>query len=445
MESSRIEAALAKAAETKVFKVGAGVLADVPAVFKECFAGPAAVVADENTWRAAGAKVDAALRAAGIAAAPPIVFPGSPVLPADYEHSKAVRDRLRPAGATPVAAGAGTINDLVKRAAFELGTRYMVVATAASVDGYSSFAAALTEGGFKKSMDCPAPYAIVADTDVLRGAPPAMTAAGYGDLASKITAGADWIIADELGLDPIDPVGWDMVQKDLRLWLCGPGKLAAGDAQAFEYLFEGLTMSGFAMQALRKSRPASGADHLFNHIWEMEGLEKDGAAVSHGFCVAIGTLATTALMETVFARDARPPDLAAAAAAYPSWETREEQIRAAFGRTRILDRVLEESRAKFLDRAQLAERLRRIEDRWPSMRSRVLAQLYSYRELRRMFREAGCPVAPEEIGLTRDRLGRTFRLAEKIRNRYTILDLAAELGVLDACVERILGSPHYLR
>ncbi|HNR98350.1 MAG TPA: sn-glycerol-1-phosphate dehydrogenase [Planctomycetota bacterium] len=445
MESSRIEAALAKAAETKVFKTGAGVLAEVPAVFKACFAGPAAVVADENTWRAAGARVDAALRAAGIAAAPPIVFPGSPVLAADYAHSAAIRDRLRPTGATPVAVGAGTINDLVKRAAFELGRRCMVAATAASVDGYSSFAAALAEDGFKKSMDCPAPYAIVADTEVLRAAPPAMTAAGYGDLAGKITAGADWIIADELGLDPIDPVGWDMVQRDLRLWLCGPGKLAAGDARAFELLFEGLTMSGFAMQALRKSRPASGAEHLFNHIWEMEGLAKDGTTASHGFCVAIGTLATAALMETVFAGGAGPPDLAEAAARYPTWEAREAAIRAAFGGTRILERVLEESRAKFLDPAGLAERLRRIEERWPSMRRRVLAQLYSYRELRRMFREAGCPVAPEEIGLTRERAAGAFRLAEKIRNRYTILDLAVELGILDACVERIFRSPHYLR
>ncbi len=445
MQSSRIQDALSKATETKVFKVGAGALAQVPALFKAHFAAPAVLVADENTFGAAGTRVQQCLDAAGVASLPPIVFPGSPVLPADYEHSERLRDRLRRTGATPIAVGSGTLNDIVKRAAFELGRRYMVVATAASVDGYSSFAAALTAQGFKKSMDCPAPYAIVADTDVLRGAPPAMTAAGYGDLASKITAGADWIIADELGLDPIDPVGWDMVQKDLRLWLCGPEKLAAGDAQTFRYLFEGLTLSGFAMQALRKSRPASGADHLFNHIWEMEGLQKDGVAVSHGFCVAIGTLATTALMETVFIEDVPGIDPEAAARSYPTWEAREAMIRADFGKTRILDRVLEESRAKFLEPAALADRLRLIRDRWPTMRVRVLAQLYPYHELKRMFREAGCPVAPEEINLTRARVGRTFRLAEKIRNRYTILDLAVELGVLDAAVERILASPHYLR
>jgi glycerol-1-phosphate dehydrogenase [NAD(P)+] len=150
-------------------------------------------------------------------------------------------------------------------------------------------------------------------------------------------------------------------------------------------------------------------------------------------------------METIFVNDIPKLDLAGAVRTYPTWKAREEMIRADFGRTRILERVLEESRAKFLEPAQLEERLRRIQEVWPSMRTRVLAQLYPYNDLKRMFREAGCPVVPEEINLTRERVGRTFRLAEKIRNRYTILDLAVELGMLDQSVQQILKSPHYLR
>ncbi len=185
-----------------------------------------------------------------------------------------------------------------KRASYEVNRR-IGACYAASVDGYSSFGAAINQEGFKKTLECPAPSVIVADTEILRDAPAEMTAAGYADLLSKVPAGADWIIADFVGVDPILPAIWDMVQTDLRTWVQTPEQLKTGDEQAFAYLFEGLTMSGFAMQACRKSRPASGADHLFSHIWEMQHhRDVNGEPISHGFQVAIGTLASTALIES---------------------------------------------------------------------------------------------------------------------------------------------------
>ena len=105
-------------------------------------------------------------------------------------------------------------------------------------------------------------------------------------------------------------------------------------------------MSGFAMQACRKSRPASGADHLFSHIWEMQHhRDANGESVSHGFQVAIGTLASTALLETIFARDIAQLDINAVCDRWKSWESREKEVHLLFQHTPILDRVLEESGA----------------------------------------------------------------------------------------------------
>jgi glycerol-1-phosphate dehydrogenase [NAD(P)+] len=59
-------------------------------------------------------------------------------------------------------------------------------------------------------------------------------------------------------------------------WLADrPAKLSAGDPSALDDLIEGLIMSGLAMQAASSSRPASGAEHQFSHLWEMEGLGQD--------------------------------------------------------------------------------------------------------------------------------------------------------------------------
>ena len=434
-----------QATDTAVFEAGAGAIRRVPDVFRQSFACPAIVVADTITFDVAGQRVQRALESSEVPTLQPFVFPGSPMLHADLCHAVELRDRILPTDAVPVAVGAGTINDIVKRAAHEAGRRYMVVATAASVDGYSAFGAALSQDGFKKSMECRAPLAIVADIEALRDAPPDMTAAGYADLAGKVTAGADWIIADIVGADPVDPDCWDMVQADLRKWIAEPAKLVSGDEQAFEYLFEGLTLSGFAMQALQRSRPASGSEHVLAHTWEMRHVEKDGEPVSHGFKVAIGALAATALMEALLDFDVSGLDIEGALRAYPTWERREADIRAEFTGGRVLARVREESRLKHLTPDRLRGRIELVCERWDEMRERVLAQIIPYHDLKARFTQAGCPVTPAEIGLTRQQVVETFSPAQKIRNRYTVLDLAFELGLLGERASRILASADYLR
>ncbi|MBD3306895.1 iron-containing alcohol dehydrogenase [candidate division KSB3 bacterium] len=447
MNKPNIQQALQAASETEDFILDEGCRRQTPAVFQRYFPGmKALVVADETTFDVAGKSVHDHLQAAQIETLEPFVFPGYPTLHAEYANIEQLRDFLKDQPDTiPIAVGSGTINDIVKRGSYECDRRYMVVATAASMDGYSSFGAAIVRDGFKKTLECPAPLVIIADIEILRDAPPEMTAAGYGDLVSKIPAGADWVIADAVGVDPFVPAVWEMVQPDLRKWIAAPDKLKTGDSQAFEYLFEGLTMTGFAMQALRRSRPASGADHLFSHMWEMQNLTgSQGETISHGFKVSIGILASTALMEVVCAREIRQQDIDAVCRAWKPWEARKADIQQAFQDTPIIDRVLAESQAKYLSVEQLRQRLKSLRTRWQELCDHVTRQLIPYPELKQMFIAAGCPVTPEQINLTRDRVCHTVAPAQMIRNRYTILDLAYELGWLEACVEEIKHSEIYL-
>lgn len=428
--SSRVAAALAAATDTRDFVVGPAVLAQAPRLFERFSERPALVVADPNTFAAAGRAVLGHLSAAGVPCVPPCVLP-SKAPHADDTTLAAVRQAIEDADATAVAVGAGTVNDLCKRASFELNRPYMVVATAASVDGYASFGAPISQRGFKKTLPCSAPRAILADTDVLRRAPREMTAAGYADLAAKVTGGSDWIIADAVGADPLLPAIWEMTQTPLRAWLAEPEALAKGDPTRVEALFEGLTLTGFAMQATQSSRPASGAEHLFSHAWEMAGLTgPDGREPSHGFKVAIGTLATTLATELLFARDFTADDVAAAVAAYPEWDTREAFIRGLFEGGPLLDRILEESRAKHLAPNALRERLETVAANWGKLRHRVTTQLIPSQRLHGMLKAAGCPVQPGEIGLSTARVAATAIAAQMIRTRYTVLDLAMETGRL---------------
>src|SRR4051794_1702596 len=434
MADQRIADAVRAASDTRRVVIEAGALAAVDSVLAEGIAAEAAavVVADEATMRVAGAAVDEALRQAGREMLDPHVLSARPVLYADYDNVTKVATALRRHAAIPVAVGSGTINDIVKRAAHECERPYMSVATAASMDGYTAFGAAITKDGYKRTMECPAPRAVVADLDVLTGAPPPMTASGYADLLGKVTAGADWIVADALGVEPISGPGWDLVQPGLREAVGRPADLRAGDPGAMRALIDGLVMAGLAMQAQQSSRPASGAEHQFSHLWEMEGLGRDAdPPLSHGFKVGLGTIAIAALYERLLARGI---DDAAADAPWPDAGEVERAVRGMHPNGRLADAAVAETLAKHPAADERAARLETARREWPRLRERLAGQLLPASELRAMLAAAGCPTAPHEIGLTDEDLRATYTRARTIRRRYTVLDLAHEAGVLDGCV-----------
>jgi len=440
MNYEQINAALRAASDTRNVTIGAGVLAAVGELFRQCFGDrPAVVVADDNTFDAAGRSVHEQLTAAGCQVVEPFVFPGRPTLHADYHHVLELEAALRTHDAIPVAVGSGTLNDLTKLTAHRCGRPYMVVATAASMDGFAAFGAGITHEGFKRTLPCPAPRAILADLDVLAAAPSPMTAWGYADLLGKITAGADWLIADVLEVEPILPGVWAMVQSSLRTWIGQPERLHTGDRPAIEGLVEGLIMTGLAMQAAKSSRPASGSEHQFSHLWEMEGLAHQGEPISHGFKVGIGSLASAALYEQLLERDFDDLDIPATCATWPTPQALERTIRQSHPIPELAEKAAEESLAKHPTSERLARRLALLTERWPALCEQLRSQLMSADRLRQLLRAAGCPGDPAEIGLTRPQLKASYALARHIRRRYTVLDLAAEAGCFSECVDRVFA------
>ena len=439
-----IEKGLAHADQTRVVEVGRGLLARTGAIVGEALGvGDASVlvVADERTWRAAGAVVDASLRASGLRVQEALIFPGTPALYAAYEHCETIRERLRATGSVAVAVGAGTLNDLVKRAAFELGRPYMVVCTAASMDGYTAFGASIALDGFKNTRECTAPRGCVADYEILAAAPQVMTASGYGDLIGKLTAGADWIVADAVGTEAMDQAVWEQVQGPLHGSLSRPEALANGDVSATGDLAEGLLMSGLAMQGHQSSRPASGSEHQFSHLWEMEGhgVDVTPRRLSHGFKVALGTVAMTALYEALLRRDITSLDVDAAVAAWPTRERAEEQVRELNPGSSLIDEMMNQSMAKYIDADQLRARLDGLKQQWPTLSEKLRAQLLPATQVQQMLRTVGAPAHPDDIDLEWDRFHQTYFRARMIRKRYTVLDLVNEAGLLDELVAELFA------
>lgn len=437
---NEIETALQRARDTKALEFGEGAMERLPKMLEALFPGKKVViVADDNTYNAAGRKVCGILDAAGTQMEDSFIFK-DPDLYAEWSYLQLLEAYLKERDAVPVAVGSGVINDLTKLASHHLGRRYVIVGTAASMDGYTAYGASITYEGNKQTFDCPAPLGVVFDPAVAAKAPAGMSASGYADLLAKVPAGADWIISDAVGSEAIDDFAFGLVQKNLRKALSDPAAVADGDVEATGMLADGLIMSGFAMQAISSSRPASGTDHQFSHFWDMEGLCYNGRHVSHGFKVGIGTMVSTACLEFLISKDLTRLDIDACVAAWPTWEAQEAYIRKIFeGKPGHLARGLAESRAKYCGPEGIRCQLNAIVAVWPELRERIREQIIPFDDVKEMLRLVGAPSRPEEIGVSKARLRDTFKCIPFMRNRYTGIDLIYRAGLLDEVTEHIFG------
>lgn len=428
---NRIEQALQLADDTRDVLIRPGAISELGSFFRKNFGSRrAAVVADENTLRAIGGAekaldvFDVFLFPEGIHAEMPLV---------ESLRNSGVLD---PPDVVPVAVGSGTVNDLVKYASSLVGKPYLIVGTAASMDGYTSFGASIEHHHCKQTFSCPAPAALLIDSEIAAAAPVGMSASGFADLAAKIPAGADWLLADALGTEPLVIDAWNLVQKELRTWLANPSDVANRKIEAINGLIEGLVMSGLAMQRAKSSRTASGAEHQFSHLLDNLRHTYRGTTPSHGFKVGIGTVSTCALYEKVITwkSDVFFNACQTLDTHFRSWESIEAEIAATFADEGLAETARQQCRQKFVDQKMAAKRLLSWADCWPELRGILAAQLIPAAEMQKKLQAAGAPSRPEEIGLTRRQLHDDYAAARLLRCRYNILDLVADVGLWDETV-----------
>lgn len=438
---NKIEQALQRARDTKALIIGRGTVCRTAEMFAELFPGQRAViVADENTWEVAGRNAKASLDAAGIVSEKPYIFPAKDFY-AEWQHIESLKSFLETVDAVAIAVGSGVINDTVKLVSHMLGRRYMCVGTAASMDGFTAYGASITKDGNKQTFDCPAPLGFVLDSEIAAAAPKELAASGYADLIAKIPAGADWMLADVVGSEKIDSFAWDLVQNGLKESLADPAAVFAGDVDKTQALADGLLMSGFAMQAIQSSRPASGTEHQYSHCWDMEDLCFEGKHVSHGFKVGIGTLVSTAELEFLLEKGLENIDVDACVAAWKSWEEMESEIRTLMeGKPGHIARALVETKGKYVSKEELRSQLETLKAAWPELSVRIREQIIPFGQVRENLRLVGAPYEPEMIGVTRERFRQTVSYIPFMRSRFTNIDVIYRLGWMDEFVQRMFGK-----
>ncbi len=292
----------------------------------------------------------------------------------------------------------------------------------------------------KQTFTCPAPKAILADVGVMAKAPKEMTAAGYADLAAKIPAGAEWIIADFVGSEPIHEEAWHISQDNLKASLADPEGVAALRPEAIAPFVEGLMLSGFAMQAARSSRPASCTDHLFSHLWNMRDHKYNGVTPSHGFQVSVGTLMMCAMFDEMYKTDFTKLDVDACVANWKSAEQVRAEAETLFAGEAFAELGVTEIMAKYDDHEEVRRQMQLLKDNWIDLKAKLQAQCYTFEQMYRMLSIVGAPTKPEDVGISKPQMLADVPFVRHIRRRYNMMDLGLRAGTLDTWVNGVFGK-----
>lgn len=161
--------------------------------------------------------------------------------------------------------GGGKSIDTAKLASFQESKPFISVPTAASHDGIASSRASIRGGQKPTSIDTHAPIAIVADTLIIKRAPHRLLAAGCGDLVANFTAVRDWQLAHRLKGEPYSEYAATLSMVSAQIVMDNAKIVHRHTEESVRKVVKALISSSVAMAIAGSSRPASGAEHLFNH------------------------------------------------------------------------------------------------------------------------------------------------------------------------------------
>jgi glycerol-1-phosphate dehydrogenase [NAD(P)+] len=182
--------------------------------------------------------------------------------------------------------GGGKSVDVAKTIAYNLNKPFVSVPTSASHDGISSPFSSIKGRDKPYSIKAKAPIGVLADTNIIAGAPRRLLAAGCGDLMAKVTAVKDWELArDEKG-EYFGKYASNLASMSAKIVMEESKLIGAGNGASVRTVVEALISSGVAACIAGSSRPCSGAEHLFSHALDFIAPNKG----LHGEKCGIGAI-----------------------------------------------------------------------------------------------------------------------------------------------------------
>ena len=409
------------------FSIKRGAIKDLPEIVKSFGGTKAYIVADKNTYAAAGEEVCKIFESACIPFTSHIfdeerIEPNEKAIGSVVMHFDHKCDII-------VGVGSGVINDICKIVSRISGLKYIIVGTAPSMDGYASASSSCIRDGLKISLDSRCPDYIVGDLDILCKAPTKMLVSGLGDMLAKYVSICEWRISNLINGEYYCEKVASLIRKILADCVADPKGLMARKEEAVKAVFYGLVVGGLAMNYAGVSRPASGVEHYISHVWDMRAEEFGTPWDFHGIQCAIGTLMSLKLYEKVrkITPDKEKALYFVESFSYDEWKNK---LSAYLGKAADAMIALEAKEGKY-DVKKHSARIDVIIEKWDKILKIIDEELPSVEEIEKLLDIIGCPKSASEIGIDEKDNALTFAATKDIRDKYVLSRLVWDLGVID--------------
>ena len=420
-----------KCGKTHIFTseviVKEGALLELPRLMKQYSAKKVFLVADKNTYAAAGKAVAEIVENEKVKVVK-CIFEEDALEPDEYSVGRAIMYYEADCDVV-IGVGSGVINDISKIVANVAGKSYIIVGTAPSMDGYASATSSMTRDGLKISLPSKCADVIIGDLDVLCQAPAKMMASGLGDMLAKYVSICEWRIANLITGEYYCEDIAQLVREALKKCADNAAGLLKGDKEAVKAVFEGLVIGGVAMAYAGVSRPASGVEHYFSHVWDMRGVEFGIPVDFHGIQCAMATYHAIKLYEIV---KTQTPDYEKASAYVKAFDQAswEQTLRQFLGKGAEAMIALEKKEGKYRKDTHPA-RFNIIAENWDRILQIMNEELPSSEEIAKLLDTIGIPKDLSAIGVDTECARTTFQATKDIRDKYVLSRLAWDLGILD--------------
>jgi len=414
-------------APVKYLKIGSGAVKNIPDALAALGCKKPYIVCDLNTKKAAWDRVEPVLKEAGIEYSM-FCFNTTKRLEPNEEVMGAITFGFDKSCDVVLALGSGVINDACKIIASIANIPAMVVGTAPSMDGYASNSSAMIIGGLKFSLYHGMPAAIICDTDIMKDAPMRMLWAGLGDMIAKYIAICEWRIGALINGDPYCEKIAILVRRSLDKVTSAADKLATRDPQVVGDIAEGLVLSGIAMSFAGNSRPASGLEHYFSHMWEMMALERGGDSDLHGIQVGVGSYLTFKVYEQI---KKLTPDKEKAMNWMKNFDAAkwEADVQKWFGSV-APGIIASAAKDKRNDPERHAKRVELICENWDKILKIIDEELPTFDRIMEIMTVSGMPIRPAELGVSEDDVRAALCASRDIRDKYLSSTMLWDLGLL---------------
>ena len=382
------------------------------------------LVADRRTWDIAGRSAKESLEDAGFTTRQIIVSDAGGSSPVCDDITHNWLNKQLPDADIALAVGSGVINDLTKWSAFNHDMPYAVLATAATMNGFTAANVAPAVEGVKTIITARPPLAVFAIPSVIVEAPFELTASGLGDAIAKPVSTADWLLNHIFCDEYFCRYCSEIINELESCYLDRPEQIKNRQGPAIEALFNALLYSGMAMTMVGTSAPASGGEHLLSHTLDMMSAVDGIGHDLHGRQVGLGAIFSSALYDHILRIES------------PEAHRIRSDIDESFW-AGLAGNVREQYRQKEPELRIISDKILEGET-WSTFRDVAKKQVRHPREIKQCLKRAGAAHTLADIGSSRERLLDAVLHMHEIRRRPTIVDLAWMVGILPDAAGQII-------